>query len=225
MCGRFSNRTSAEKIKQEFRIDEVPSMEARYNIAPAQKILGVSQEASEREARMFKWGLVPSWAKDSSMGARLINARSETVHEKPAFREAFKCRRCIIPADGFYEWHKTSGRKQPYYFTMRDEHPFGFAGLWEKWKSAEGEVLETCSILTTVANDTVKIVHDRMPVILHPEDYELWIDNDSRKINLLKDLLRPYPGQEMFGYPVSTTVNSAQSQGPELVKQVALNSL
>lgn len=149
MCGRFSNRSSAEKIKKEFKVEEVPSVEARYNIAPTQQILGISQESNELEAVLFKWGLVPSCAKDPSMGARLINARSETVHEKLAFREAFKRRRCIIPADGYYEWQKTGGRKQPYYFTMRDVRPFGFAGLWDRWKSPEGEFLGTCTILTT----------------------------------------------------------------------------
>jgi putative SOS response-associated peptidase YedK len=220
MCGRFSNRTSAEKIKKEFKVEEVPPIEARYNIAPTQKILGISQESGEREAKTFKWGLVPSWAKDESMGTRLINARSETVTEKPAFREAFKRRRLIIPADGYYEWQKTGGRKQPYYFTMREERPFGFAGLWESWKSPEGEVLETCAILTTVANEKARDIHDRMPVILHLEDYDLCLDEDVRKLELLKELFRPYPSEEMITYPVSTLVNNIRVDRAELIEQV-----
>jgi putative SOS response-associated peptidase YedK len=223
MCGRFSNRTSAEKIKKEFKVSEVPSIEARYNIAPTQNILGISQEEAVREAKLFKWGLIPSWAKDMSIGAKLINARSETVMEKPSFREAFKRRRCIIPADGFYEWQKTNGRKQPYYFFMRDGHPFGFAGLWDRWKSPEDEILETCTILTTEANETVKNVHDRMPVILHPTDYDLWLDDDPRKLSFLKELLRPYSAEEMVSHPVSTLVNNVRVDREELIEQ-ATNS-
>lgn len=221
MCGRFSNRTSAEKIKKEFKVEEAPSVEARYNIAPTQKILGISQENGEREAGIFKWGLVPSWAKDASMGARLINARSETVHEKPTFREAFKRRRCIIPADGYYEWQKTGGRKQPYYFTMRDERLFGFAGLWDRWKSPEGEILETCTILTTEANEKARDIHDRMPVILSASDYDLWLDEDVRKLELLKEPFRPYPSKEMSAYPVSTLVNNVRVDRAELIEQLA----
>lgn len=221
MCGRFSNRTSAKKIKKEFKVAEVPPSEERYNIAPTQKILGISQESNEREARTFQWGLVPSWAKDRSMGARLINARSETVHEKPAFREPFKRRRLIIPADGYYEWQKTGGRRQPFYFTMRNEHLFGFAGLWDRWKSPEGEILETCTILTTEANEKAKDIHDRMPVILSPADYDLWLDEDVRKLELLKELFRPYPSEEMSAYPVSTLVNNMRVDRAELIKQLA----
>ena len=219
MCGRFSNRSSAEKIKKEFKVEAVPSIETRYNIAPTQKILGISQESNERAAVLFKWGLVPSWAKDASMGPRLINARSETVTEKPAFRDSFKRRRCIIPADGYYEWQKTGGRKQPYYFIMRDEHPFGVAGLWDRWKSPEGEVIETCTILTTEANEMAGEIHDRMPVILHLDDYSLWLDHDTRKLEMVEDLLRPYPADEMASYPVSTLINSPRSQGERLIER------
>jgi putative SOS response-associated peptidase YedK len=154
------------------------------------------------------------------MGARLINARSETVHEKPAFRESLKRRRCIIPADGYYEWQKTGGRKQPYYFTMRDDHPFGFAGLWDRWQSPEGAALETCTILTTEANEKARNIHDRMPVILHPADYDLWLDEDVRKLDLLKELFRPYPSEEIITYPVSTLVNNVRVDRAELIEQV-----
>jgi putative SOS response-associated peptidase YedK len=224
MCGRFTQRQPAARLKKEFGVEEVPQVEARYNIAPTQNILSVRQMPDGREMGLLKWGLIPSWAKDSSVGAKLINARSETVTEKPSFREAFKKRRCIIPADGFYEWQHTGGRKQPFFFHMRDDRPFGFAGLWDRWKSQEGEILETCTILTTEANDVLKPVHDRMPVILHLEDYELWLDDDARKADLRQELLRPFLASEMRDYPVSTLVNNTRSQGNELVQQIKVNS-
>jgi putative SOS response-associated peptidase YedK len=217
MCGRFAQRTPAKRLAKEFQVSEMPEIELRYNIAPTQDILNIRRTDGGREAALLKWGLVPSWAKDVSIGAKLINARSETITEKPSFREAFKRRRCIIPSDGFYEWQRSGGRKQPYFFLMRDEHLFGFAGLWEKWRDADGHVLETCTILTTEANEVLEPVHDRMPVILHPADYELWLGGDARELDLVKELLRPYPGEEMVGYPVSTSINSPHNQGAELI--------
>ncbi len=157
------------------------------------------------------------------MGARLINARSETVREKPAFRQAFKQRRLLIPADGFYEWRRTEGRKQPFFFQMRDERPFGFAGLWERWEG-EGRVVNSCTILTTEANEVLRPVHDRMPVILHPDDYGLWLEGGERERSLLRELLRPYPAEEMVGHPVSPLVNSTRGRGPELIAEAPLNS-
>ena len=224
MCGRYTLRTAAEEIAAAFGVEEMPAVEARYNIAPTQSVLSIRQSPGGREARWLKWGLIPSWAKDTAMGARLINARSETVAEKPAFREAFKQRRCLIPADGFYEWQRRDGKKQPFYFRLRDERPFGFAGLWEKWRSPEGEVIESCAILTTEANELLRPVHDRMPVILHPEDYQLWLEEDARQRALLKELLRPYPAEEMLAYPVSATVNSPSNQGRSLIEELPLNS-
>ena len=199
-------------------------MEARYNIAPTQDILSIRRTEDNREAVFLKWGLVPSWAKDVSIGAKLINARSETLTEKPSFREAFKKRRCIIPADGFYEWQRTDGKKQPFFFQVRDESPFGFAGLWERWQGVGGEAIESCTILTTEANEVLRPVHDRMPVILHPNDYELWLDEDMRKRELIKDLLRPYPSSEMISHPVSTAINSPHNQGVTLIERMAVNS-
>jgi putative SOS response-associated peptidase YedK len=218
MCGRYVQRTPAKTLSKEFQVSEMPEIKPRYNIAPTQDILSIRRIEDEREAILLKWGLVPSWAKDVSIGAKLINARSETVTEKPSFREAFKKRRCIIPADGFYEWQRTGGKKQPYFFRMRDERPFGFAGLWEKWRDADGQVLETCTILTTEANEVLRPVHDRMPVILHSEDYDLWLDEDARQQDLRKDLLRPYTSAEMVSYPVGTAVNSTNNQGAELIR-------
>jgi putative SOS response-associated peptidase YedK len=220
MCGRFTQRKPAERVKREFQLEDIPSIEARYNIAPTQDILAIRRIEKSNEAVMFKWGLIPSWAKDESIGSKLINARSETVEEKPSFRVAFKRRRCIIPVDGFYEWQRTGGRKQPFYFHFKDDRLFGFAGLWEKWRTPEGESLETCSILTTEANEVLKPVHERMPVILHPEAYDLWLDEDVRKQDLRKELLCPYPTSEMTAYPVSVAINSSQHQGEELVKPI-----
>jgi putative SOS response-associated peptidase YedK len=205
-------------------VSEAQRAEARYNVAPTQNILGVRATSDEREMTFFKWGLIPSWAKDTSMGARLINARSETVEEKPSFRQAFKQRRCIIPADGFYEWQRTGGKKQPFFFRMRDERPFGFAGLWERWEGETGQAINSCTILTTEANDVLRPVHDRMPVILRPDDYELWLDVDARKQDLVKELLRPYAAEEMLGYPVGASINSPRNQGAELIERAEVNS-
>ena len=224
MCGRFTQRTGSKKLAKEFKVAEVPAVEARFNIAPTQEVLAVRELEDVREATFFKWGLIPSWAKDTSMGARLINARSETVAEKPAFRQAFRQRRCIIPTDGFYEWQKTGGRKQPFFFRMRDERPFGFAGLWERWDGEGGEVVTSCAILTTEANDVLRPVHDRMPVILHLDDYELWLGAEARLLDIVKEMLRPYPAEEMVGYPVGASVNSPRNQGAYLVERAAVNS-
>lgn len=225
MCGRFALKTPIKNVAKEFGIEEMPPVEARYNIAPTQVILSVLQITDERQVKHLKWGLVPSWAKDASMGARLINARSETVAEKPAFREAFQKRRCLIPADGFYEWQRLdSGRKQPFFFRMSDERPFGFAGLWERWQGEEGQLIESCTILTTTANEVLRPVHDRMPVILHHSDYDLWLDEDMRKRDLLKELLQPYPASEMISHPVSTSINSPRSQGAGLIERMTVNS-
>jgi len=224
MCGRYAQRTDPKRLAKVFGVAEAPGVEPRYNIAPTQDLLAVHQTADGREMTFYKWGLVPSWAKDTSMGVRLINARSETVEEKPAFRQAFKKRRCIIPADGFYEWQRTAGRKQPFFFRMKDESPFGFAGLWERWEGSGSQAINSCAILTTEANEVLQPVHDRMPIILHPNDYELWLEGGEREQALLRELLRPYPADEMTGYPVSTLINSPSNKGPELIKQLALNS-
>lgn len=224
MCGRFAQRSGPKRLAREFQVKEMPEVEPRYNIAPTQGILSIRQMESDREAVFLKWGLVPSWAKDPAIGAKLINARSETITEKPSFREAFKKRRCIIPADGFYEWQSTDGKKQPFFFQMKDERPFGFAGLWERWQGVAGQTIESCTILTTEANEVLLPVHDRMPVILHSDDYELWLDEDVRKRELLEDLLRPYPAKEMISYPVSTAINSPSNQGATLIERMEVNS-
>jgi putative SOS response-associated peptidase YedK len=227
MCGRFTLKTSKEVIARQFGVEIEDELAPRYNIAPTQAVAAIRAGAQGDGGREFvhlKWGLIPSWAKDASMGARLINARSETVTEKPSFREAFKRRRAIIPADGIYEWQRTEGRKQPYFIRMRDGSLFGFAGLWERWRNEEGEIIESCSILTTEANEIFSPVHERMPVVLSPESYGEWLDTDVRGVEALKELLRPYPSSEMIAYPVSSRVNSPQHQGVELIEQLATNS-
>lgn len=224
MCGRFARKSDPRRLAKEFGVAAAPEVEPSYNVAPTQSILAVRQDNDGREMSFFRWGLVPSWAKDASISARLINARSETVEEKPSFREAFKRRRCVIPADGFYEWKREGGRKQPFFFRMRDERPFGFAGLWERWEGEGGQAINSCTILTTGANDVLSPVHDRMPVILHPGDYPLWLESDEREQQLLRELLRAYPAEEMVGYPVSLLVNSPSNRGAELVNEVRLNS-
>ena len=165
---------------------------------------------------------MPRWAKDPSVGNRLINARAETVTEKPSFREAFKCRRCLVPMEGFYEWSRRGDRKRPFYFHMRDGEPFAVAGLWETWEG-DGRVLETCTLLTTEANELLAGYHDRMPVILGPEDYDLWLDAGVRSAERLLPLLRPYPREEMTTYAVSLMVNSPSNDSPRCVEPAREN--
>jgi putative SOS response-associated peptidase YedK len=224
MCGRFARKSDPRKLAKEFRVAEAPEAESSYNVAPTHNILAVRQNDDGREMTFLKWGLVPSWAKDASIGAKLINARAETVEEKPSFRDAFRRRRCIVPADGFYEWKREGDRKQPFFFRLKDERPFGFAGLWERWEGQDGQVINSCTIMTTEANGVLRPVHDRMPVILHPEDYEMWLEAGERERRLLKELMRPYPDEEMTGHPVSPAVNSTRGRGPELISEAPLNS-
>jgi putative SOS response-associated peptidase YedK len=168
---------------------------------------------------MLRWGLIPSWAKDPAMGAKLINARAETVAEKPSFRSAFRHRRCLVVADGFYEWQKQEGKKQPFYFRLQDGQPFAFAGLWESWKDPNGEVVDSCTILTTEANQLMQPIHDRMPVILASQDYDLWLDPTVQS-EQLQNLLQPFPSEAMVSYPVSTKVNKPTNDTPELVNSL-----
>jgi putative SOS response-associated peptidase YedK len=172
---------------------------------------------------MLHWGLIPSWAKDAKMGARLINARAETVAEKPAFRSAFRQRRCLVLADGFYEWQQQEEKKQkqPFYFHLREKQAFAFAGLWEHWQDdAAGEEIESCTLLTTEANELMEPIHNRMPVILDPKDYDLWLDPKVKNSELLQPLLRPYATEEMAAYRVSTTVNKPIHDSAECIESI-----
>jgi putative SOS response-associated peptidase YedK len=222
MCGRFTLMIEAEELQSELGLQEIPADYApRYNIAPSQPI-GVVVDWSARRMEWMRWGLVPSWAKDPSIGSKMINARSETIQEKPSFRNAFLRRRCLIPSDGFYEWQKPSGKgaSAPYYFHTTDHHPFAFAGLWEFWRSPEGEDLRSCTILTTQANSLVAPVHERMPVMLHGDDMERWLGPGNPEVWM--GLLKPFPAERMVVYPVSTNVNSPMRDGPDLVRPVNL---
>ncbi|MBW4555407.1 MAG: SOS response-associated peptidase [Trichormus sp. ATA11-4-KO1] len=218
MCGRFTLNQSAAALAEFFHIQQIPDLAAQYNIAPTQRVATVlhNPESGKREFQQLRWGLIPSWAKDPSMGAKLINARAETVAEKPAFRSAFKHRRCLVLADGFYEWQRQNGKKQPFYFRLSDGQPFGFAGLWERWQT-EDEEITSCTILTTAANELLQSIHDRMPVILAPQDYDLWLNPQIQTPEPLQQLLCPYPDQAMTAYPVSTWVNKPQNNSPECI--------
>ncbi len=221
MCGRFSSSSKPEQIKKEFKVavEDPAIFKPRYNIAPSQMIPIVLDRTGERIVAQLKWGLVPSWAKDALIGSRMINARAETLMEKPSFREAYKSRRCIIPASGFYEWQRAEkGAKQPFYFYLTNKEVFGFAGLWEEWLDKKsGESLETCTIITTEANDVLKPVHDRMPVILKAADYDEWLDTKEANTDKLQKLLAPYPPDEMSSHAVSLAVNSPTFDSPELI--------
>ncbi len=220
MCGRFTLRTPPQALASLFDLAEAPPVEPRYNIAPSQPVLAVRQhpQTGQREFTFLNWGLIPFWAKDVKIGYRMINARAETVAEKPAFRAAYKYRRCIVPADGFYEWQKRDGGKQPYFIRMRGDQPFGIAGLWERWESPDGSVIESCTLLTTEPNELLRPLHNRMPVILAPEDYEPWLDVQGASPLVLQALLKPYSDSQMEAYPVSTTVNSPRQEGPACIQ-------
>lgn len=222
MCGRFALIVSGEAVAEQFQLAETPFLAPRYNIAPTQPVAAVRLSASgkERQLTHFHWGLIPSWAKDTKMGARLINARSETVADKPSFRSAFKRRRCLIPATGFYEWQQQDGRKQPMYIHAADGGLLALAGLWETWHSPDGGEIESCTILTTEPNDLMAPIHNRMPVMIEPADYDLWLDPGDRPEDGLH-LLRPYPPFKLAAYPVSTVVNSPQNDTPECVAPLA----
>ena len=218
MCGRYTQTKSGEAIARTFNLATPPDPQPRYNISPTQPISAIAQTNEDREYRIFQWGLVPSWSKDPSIGSRMINARSETVAEKPSFRAAFKRRRCLVLADGFYEWQRTGGKKQPYYIQVKDQEMFGFAGLWETWESGDGSHLESCTILTTEPNGLMETIHNRMPVILHPEDFDLWLDPSLQDGQHLQHLLRPYEDEAMAAYAVSTVVNNPRNERPECVE-------
>jgi putative SOS response-associated peptidase YedK len=218
MCGRFSQSKTAETLSSAFEL-AVPAWTPRYNIAPTQAVPTVLLSSqAERQFRLLRWGLVPSWAKDLAIGAKLINARAETVAEKPSFRSAFKRRRCLVLADGFYEWQRSDGKKQPYYFQVSEGEPFAFAGLWELWENSDAAI-ESCTILTTQANELMQSVHDRMPVILSPQSYDLWLD-PAVPAEKLQSLLHPYAAQEMQSYPVSSLVNSVKNESPDCVERL-----
>jgi putative SOS response-associated peptidase YedK len=220
MCGRFTLTDPDADLAVQFNLPEIPDMQPRYNIAPTQPVatVRVAGKSQAREMAMLHWGLIPFWAKDPKIGSRMINARAETAAEKPAFRAAFRRRRCLVVADGFYEWQKQNGTKQPFFIHLRDRRPFAFAGLWEHWEGPDDSIIQSCTLLTCNPNDFLKAIHNRMPVILDPADYDLWLDPEVEDRDLLQPLLRPYPTQSMDGYPVSRYVNSPDNDSPKCIE-------
>jgi putative SOS response-associated peptidase YedK len=219
MCGRFTLTDPDQDLAVQFNLPDIPDMQPRYNIAPTQPVAAVrlSPESRVREMVLLHWGLIPFWAKDPKIGNRMINARSETVADKPAFRAAFKRRRCLVVADGFYEWQKQDGGKQPFYIRRQDGQPFAFAGLWEFWKGEDERVIESCTLLTTTPNELIRPLHNRMPVILHSKDYGLWLDPEA-EAPALQQLLIAHPTDQMDAYPVSRYVNSPENDDPRCIE-------
>lgn len=223
MCGRFVLTAPGRLVAEHFQLGHQPQLEPRYNIAPSQGIAVVrtSPESDQRELTILRWGLIPFWARDTKIGYKMINARGESVATKPAFRAAFKQRRCLIPASGFYEWKREKRRKQPYYFQIKAGEIFAFAGLWERWKDPAGNSIESCTIITTEANALLAPIHDRMPVILDRHDYDQWLDIRTGAPDQLQKLCRPFPAEEMKSHPVSTAVNSPSHDAPECIEMVS----
>jgi putative SOS response-associated peptidase YedK len=217
MCGRMTLRTPGKIVAQEFGLFDVPDLRPRYNVAPGQPVAVVRQRPGGRELAFLRWGLIPAWPDDPSIGDHLANARSETAATKPSFGQAYHSRRCLVLADGFYEWQRTDGRKQPYYVRRLDGRPFGLAGLWERWEKGD-EPVETCTILTTDANELMQSIHERMPVIIPPEQYGVWLDPRFPDQRRLAELLRPAPSPGMKAYPVGTIVNDPQHDVPACVE-------
>ncbi|HKR84555.1 MAG TPA: SOS response-associated peptidase [Terriglobales bacterium] len=228
MCGRYRLTAKERYLRDHFGLDDDPQWEPRWNIAPTQQVAVVCQKPREprRAFSQMRWGLIPSWAKDASIASHTINGMSETVADKPAFKESLRRRRCLIPAEGFYEWQRLGpGRKRPYHLGLADDSLFAFAGLWDRWRDpATNTSIETCTILTTKPNALVADVHDRMPVILRPEDYDLWLDPGATDPAKVAHLLTPLNAQLMRKYPVSHFVNRAENDGPECACEISLTA-
>ncbi|MEE9607018.1 MAG: SOS response-associated peptidase [Myxococcota bacterium] len=222
MCGRFTLTSSPEALARHFDLDELPQLAPRYNVAPGQDVAAIRRPVSggQRTLELLRWGLVPSWAVDPRVGQRMINARAETAAERPAYRKALRQRRCLVAADGFYEWAGGRGARQPYHIGFADGGPFGIAGLWAHWIGRGGEVIESCTLLTTRANERVARLHDRMPVILPPEDYALWLDPSVREVEQVLPLLRPCAAEALEVRPVSHQVNDPKHDDPSCIARV-----
>jgi putative SOS response-associated peptidase YedK len=221
MCGRFTLTLNAAQIAARFGVPLPQSYKPRYNIAPTQEVLALIADALGRRVENVRWGLIPHWAKDPKIAQKSINARAETLFEKPSFRDAVKRRRCLILADGFYEWRKTpQGRRVPVYVRLKSKEPFGFAGLWETWSSPDGQTLKTCTIITTEPNELIKPIHDRMPVIVPREFEDVWLDPTPKAREELERVLRPYRAEELELFEVSSLVNSPTNDGPECLQSI-----
>ena len=220
MCGRFTLTCSSKQVAEQFELDETPTLLPRYNIAPTQEspVVRVLEGSNRRELHLLRWGLIPHWSRDRRIGNRMINARSETVEEKPAFRNPFRTRRCLIPCSGFFEWNQTGSRKQPYYIRRHDGLPLAFAGLWDRWQDHEDGTIETFTILTTEPNELMRPLHNRMPVILRPSDYALWLDPTVREPDVLKPLLVSCRSDELMAFEVDTRINNPAYDDPTCIE-------
>ena len=214
MCGRYALTSPPAVIAERFHLLWTPEVEPHYNIAPSQTVPVVRETRQGRELAFLRWGLIPWWAKDPHIGMKLVNARAESLADKPAFRDAYRQRRCLVPADAFYEWKPVAGRKQPYCIRLRDDGPFGMAGLWERWKDPSGQLVESCTIVTVDANPLVAGLHDRMPLIVAPEAYDAWLRAES------PELPPAVPAQAMRSYPVSPIVSNAKNDVPACLDPV-----
>jgi putative SOS response-associated peptidase YedK len=225
VCNRYRLTHSKQYLAERFDASNEIEGRPRYNIAPTQPVLTVREKDGQksRQFTTMRWGLIPSWAKDMSIGTRTLNARSETVTTTPAFRDSILTKRCLIPADGFYEWRKMGSVKQPYCFEVCEGDVFAFAGLWAEWKSPEGQIIDSCTILTTAPNSLVADIHDRMPVIVTPEKYDLWLDPDVKDFEAIRDILKPYDSSLMHRYPVSTKLNDSRNDDAESAAPVTLD--
>ena len=220
MCGRFVRKTPIDVLLEWFEVEKDEcALAPSYNIAPSQEIAAIIDDGA-RKLVCLRWGLIPFWAKDPAIGNRMINARSETVADKPSFRTALRKQRCLIPADGYYEWRKDSAVKIPVYFTLKSGEPFAMAGLYEQWLSPEGEEIRTCTIITTEANEMAEQVHHRMPVIVPRQQQALWLDPGVQESDKLKAILQPYPAEAMTCYEVSRLVNSPKNNSPACIEPV-----
>ena len=220
MCGRTFLTHLIEELAEEFGVEALPAMPPRYNIAPGQDVLAVRvhPDTGRRGFSLLRWGLVPWWAKDTKSTRPLVMARAETAGKRPAFRDAFRSRRCLMPASGFYEWRRAGSTRQPFVVRRKDRRPFAIAGLWDRWKAPDGSRLESCAVLTTGANEVVAPIHDRMPAILDRADFEAWLDPGREDVDELQGLLRPYPAQALEAYAASTRVNRVEVDDPSCLE-------
>ena len=219
MCGRFTVAMDIEELQEAFPgVDFGLYLKPNYNVAPSQQVLAIPNFDAGK-ALPFQWGLIPSWSKDKKIGYKMINARAETLHEKPSFKKPYRSQRCLIPANGFFEWKKQGTQKTPIYIQLKSKKPFAFAGLWEKWEPGDQEPIQSFTIITTEANDFLKPIHQRMPVILKPDDYAHWLNPEIKEFDQLAGLLAPYAADEMSFYPVSTFVNSPKNNNAECIKE------
>lgn len=220
MCGRFVCDMPPGIISELFAVSAPADIPRSFNISPSSRILTVRDLEAGKELALLRWGLIPSWVKDSAAVKAIINARSETAQEKPFFRQALRKRRCIIPANGFFEWQRVESSKQPYYIRMKSDVIMGLAGIWEYWMSPDGERLETCAILTVSSNSLIRAIHERMPVIIKPEDYSLWLDRDAADPEIVMPLCVAYPAELLEMYPVSSLVNNPRNNSSECIARL-----